>query len=478
MLLIGILCFTLFGFSPELVQGASAPIVQADYKVMNQRATVTYQVHSKYKITNVKYLRGYYRNTNHTNWTKKAKDITGKSSFTVKQAGDYSILATNSKGTKTIYNFKVTLEFRAAWIAYYDFSSSKGMNQTEFTNYINHMFDQVVAKNMNAVVVHVRPFSDAMYPSKYFPWSVYASGAQGVSPGYDPLAIMVDAAHKKGLEFHAWLNPYRISSASADVNTLSSNHPARKWRQDGNTKTSRNVLEFSGKLYYNPATTEVQNLIVNGIKEIVSNYDVDGIHFDDYFYPDLYVSDYTKNFDAPEYELYKNKQVAAKKSYMSIANWRRNNVNKLLKKIYSSIKAIDNTVEFGVSPGGYLDYLTMDDRNYVDFPTWMSKEGYLDYICPQIYWSFDEWNKFPFTNTVNRWLEYRTSSHVKVYLGIGVYKLGITTEPGWDDPDILKNMILTGRTTKKIDGYLFFDYADLIQPANQTAIQNLVSVLN
>ncbi|MBO4504865.1 MAG: family 10 glycosylhydrolase, partial [Lachnospiraceae bacterium] len=193
-------------------------------------------------------------------------------------------------------------EFRAVWIAYYDFGVSHYSNAADFTTYVNEMFDNAVALGMNAVVVHVRPFSDAMYKSSYFPWSSYASGKQGVDPGYDPLAIMVEEAHARDLEIHAWLNPYRITAkytlTEEEKNAtplmqktllakrlLSKKNPARKWLSNKKTSDDRRVIAYQAQLYYNPAIAEVRKLIVNGVKEIVENYDVDGIHFDDYFYP-------------------------------------------------------------------------------------------------------------------------------------------------------------------------------------------------
>ena len=128
---------------------------------------------------------------------------------------------------------------------------------------------------MNAVVVQVRPFGDAMYPSKYFPWSKYVSGKQGVNPGYDPLKYMVEKAHALGLEFHAWINPYRVANDTTDITSLSVKNKARIWLTDDKTSNDRNVLIFDGGIYYNPAKSAVRTLIADGVKEIIENYDVD-----------------------------------------------------------------------------------------------------------------------------------------------------------------------------------------------------------
>ena len=131
---------------------------------------------------------------------------------------------------------------------------------------------------MNSIIVHVRPCGDGMYKSKYVPWSKCISGKQGKNPGYDPLKIMTQVAHANGMKIEAWINPYRVASGSTNYKKLSTKNPARKWHNK--KKTRRNVLAYKGSLYYNPAKAQVRNLIVNGVKEIVENYDVDGIHMD------------------------------------------------------------------------------------------------------------------------------------------------------------------------------------------------------
>ena len=176
-------------------------------------------------------------------------------------------------------------EMKAVWISYLEFGGAKisKMSKKSFCTYIDKMFTNAKNLGLNTVIVQIRPSGDALYKSSYFPWSAYASGKQGKSPGYDPLAYMVKAAHTKGLKFHAWLNPYRVTTTGTNVKALSSNNQARKWRGSSSSSKKRNVLSFNGALYYNPAKSDVQNLIVKGVKEIVQKYDVDGVHFDDYF---------------------------------------------------------------------------------------------------------------------------------------------------------------------------------------------------
>lgn len=497
MLLAAIIIFNLSGVTAEAKSTSKSdkievkteekdikPVIEAAYTRHNGTATVTWTVTSSKEIVSVKYLKGNYKSVKNTKWDTKAKDITRKQSFRVKKAGTYSLMAEDSAGRRCICRIEVEPEFRAVWIAYYDFDPSETPTEADFTEKINTMFDNCVEAGMNAVMVHVRPFGDAMYPSAYFPWSRYASGTQGVDPGYDPLKIMVQAAHDRKLEFHAWLNPYRVTSSTTDVSYLSKDNKARIWRTNDKTGDDRNVLAYGKQLYFNPAKSAVRKLIINGIKEIVKNYEVDGIHFDDYFYPDWLgdwpqVSGYDKVFDYVEYEEYAAKRKAAGKKAMDIVEWRQENVNKLIRGIYKAIKEINPEVQFGISPGGFLDYLIAENRYYVDFPTWMSTPGYIDYICPQLYWSFDSKNIYPYDETLDRWLEYRVLDSVEVYSGLGLYKATMgnsgssDVDSQWGEKDIIARMIKKGRQTKAVGGYIVFDYADLISRVNADTVSEM-----
>lgn len=427
----------------------------------------------------VKYLEGAHSISEKSEW-KTAPFFENKSTLLL-TPGKYSFLLTDNAGNSRVIienlgvipNVETDKELKAVWIAYLAFKSS-GYTKQEFTKHIETMFDDVVAMNMNAVVVHVRPFGDAMYESKYFPWSKYVSGKQGKNPGFDPLEIMVKEAHERGLEFHAWLNPYRITSSSTNVMDLSADNPARIYLTDQYKGNDRNVLTYDGKLYYNPASTQVQNLIVNGIKEIVENYDVDGIHFDDYFYPAL-GKNFTKIFDAQEYDEYARRQRINEKEALSIADWRRENVNKLVRKIYSAIKKIDSDVVFGISPGGFIDALKANDKYYVDFETWLGYDGYIDYLCPQLYWSNDH-SVYPFNDVLNRFINAATNPDVKLYVGVGAYKSGIKTEgtEWYQNENVLRNMIRYARSTGNVDGFIVYSYNYLISKKDHKAIKNML----
>lgn len=375
-------------------------------------------------------------------------------------------------------------EFNAVWISYLEFNDrlkdpvtgKAGFTETRFQSVVNEMFDNVIKLKMNSVVVQVRPFADAMYPSKYFPWSKYISGTQGVNPGFDPLAYMVKAAHERGLKFHAWINPYRITTGSTSVKKLSADNIARVWRTDKDKDNDRRVLSFGGSLYFNPSDIWVQDLIEGGVKEIVQNYDVDGIHFDDYFYPTL-GSNYKKNFDYKEYNEYKKWSKENDLPVEKIADWRRDNVNSLVESVYQAIKDTKPAVEFGISPGGFIDILQMDDRYYSDIKTWLSTPGYVDYICPQLYWSFSH-SKYPFDKILASWLEMKTNPEVKMYVGIAAYRAGSDLEKDWKkDPELLKKQVEYARGTGSVNGFIYFRYDFFYKKATQNGIKKLLETL-
>ena len=262
-------------------------------------------------------------------------------------------------------------ELRGVWISYLDWNRwPKDYNG--FKQAVDSSMDLCAQKGMNAVFVQVRPDGDAMYPSKYFPWSKFASGQQGKDPGYDPFAYVVQSAHARGLQVHAWINPFRITGYLNRYSDLSSSNPAIAWANDADPSNDRWVLVHQGEYYYNPAIPQVRQRIIDGVREVVEGYDVDGIHFDDYFYPNVNDEDVSLWFDKPEY--------LAGGASVGIADWRRDNVNQLVKGVYSTIKSVKPGVVFGVSPEGYLKNLRLNTRLFVDIDTWMTQPGYVDYI--------------------------------------------------------------------------------------------------
>ena len=261
---------------------------------------------------------------------------------------------------------KTKIEKRAIFISYIEYQDYlKGKNKQDITNEITKMIDNIKKYKFNMLILHVSPFSDAIYESKIFPSSSSIVNKEGEKLPIDVLSYFIEVAHKNNIELHAWINPYRISN-STDVTKLSFTNPAYKWLNTNNVK----VIENKG-IYYNPASSEVHDLIISGIEEIVKNYDVDGIHLDDYFYPDTTI-------DLENYQPFENT--------ISLTDYRLSNTNKLVKDIYDKIKSINNKVLFGISPEGNIE--NNYNNNYADVKKWISEKGYIDYIMPQLYYGF------------------------------------------------------------------------------------------
>lgn len=387
--------------------------------------------------------------------------------FEVENTEKEEIATDNDSSNSTKEELDDIDEVRAMWVSFLEFGAEK-KTEKQWQTFIDTTFDRCVEYKMNTIMFQVRPFSDAMYHSKLFPWSKYSSGKQGTSPGYDPFQYVVEAAHKRGLKIEAWINPYRVASGTTNVNDLSKDNPARKFRETKGKE--RYVLAFGGNLYYNPSIKEVQELIVSGVKEILDNYDVDGIHMDDYFYPSL-GSNYKTNFDAEEYK--------KATTNLSIADWRRNNVNTLVKSLYSTVKKKGEHIKFGISPAGNPSNLMDNTMYYVDIETWLSEEGYVDYICPQLYWSFDH-QVAPYDKMVNRWITLNKADIVDLYIGIPVYKAGDPSVDGkqWaSKTTILRDQIVYAREQEKVKGFAFFSYNSFQRKVAQEEVENLIDIL-
>lgn len=389
-----------------------------------------------------------------------------------------------SKGSDTVSGSAITVsgEMRAVWI-YYNEVKKKAVSYTKWKNFIDETFDTCKAKKMNTVILQVRPCADAMYPSKYYPWSSYATGTAGKNPGFDPLEYAVTAAHKRKLAIQAWVNPYRITLSSTKISSLPKGSIARKWATSSKKSERRNVLSVNGALYFNPASAAVQTLVVNGVKEIVKNYDVDGIHMDDYFYPSLGTTN-MKKFDYKEYQSYASSCKKNKETAKSLVEWRRQNVNKMVRKVYAAVKKIDKNCVFGISPAGNIDNLYSRTAYYSPVKTWMNSTKYIDYICPQLYWSFTH-KVAPYKKMVQKWTSLKRSSTVKMYIGLGAYRAGISAkeakaiaDPGWAKSNtILKRQVQYARSTKQVDGFCIFSYEAFTRASAKKEIANLVKIL-
>lgn len=364
-----------------------------------------------------------------------------------------------------------TDEVRAVWLSYLDLqsmllnSNDQSVGKAQFTKNIQQAFDNIRSIGLNTVIAQVRPFSDALYDSELFPWSYLAAGTEGKDPGFDPLQIMVEEAHSRGLRLEAWVNPYRVRNA-ANTCQVSAANPATAMLRSGD------AVQYNGAITYNPASKKAQQLIVDGVKEIVENYEVDGIHFDDYFYPTTDAA-----FDASSYAAYQ-----AAGGTKTLAAWRRQNVDDLVQAVYKAIKAIDPQVEFGISPQGNMD--NNYNKQYIDVEKWLTQDGYIDYICPQIYFGFQN-STCPYAETVEQWSEMITND-VALYVGLSPYKIGTEdTYAGsgrWEwanSGDILARMVQTARTDSQYQGFALFRYDSLFKPQSsvKAAVQEEIDSL-
>lgn len=369
---------------------------------------------------------------------------------------------------------------KGIWISYLEFEHMP-KDEIGFKTEVDKMFDRCKELGFNSVIVQVRPDSDAMYQSAYFPWSKFASGEQGVDPGYDPTAYMIDAAHKRELEFHAWINPYRVTGYLMSFKEVVDSNPAKAWLYDRDKTNDRWALLHDKFIYYNPAIPEVRELIINGVREIVTNYDIDGIHFDDYFYPTVDDNNSNLSFDKKEYE--------ASNSELSLPEWRRENVNMLVRDTYAAIKAIKKDVVFGISPMGNTEYLANDQTAFVDIEKWMSEPGYVDYIMPQLYWGFErresngEIATYAYENNLNTWVNLKKTGDVDLMIGLNLDNAGKDIEDGnklseWSSrDDILKRQIEKALETNEVSGYCFFRYDIFQEDSAQNEMYNFLPLL-
>ena len=357
------------------------------------------------------------------------------------------------------------------WIASIDnldFPSVRGLSAKQLKAELEDIIATVKKAGLNAVFFQVRPAADALYKSRLFPVSVYLTGRQGspLPEGFDPLEYMVRRCHEEGIELHAWLNPYRITLGSAakpnqDLASLCENHPARlhpEW-----------VVAYpDGKLYFNPAIAEVRDLIADGIREIVENYDVDGIHFDDYFYPYPLKSEK----DGTDIEYDDKKEYLESGTSLSLGDWRRENVNKLVKQCYEVIHSIRDDCSFGISPfaiwrnksadceeGMETNGLECYSALYADCVAWVDGE-YIDYICPQIYWKFDT-SVARFGVILDWYDKFMEGKKALLYVGHGLYRC---EDEGWQ-PDEIPKQLDYCKTKRNCSGSVYFGYDKLKKDA-------------
>ena len=346
---------------------------------------------------------------------------------------------------------------RGVWVSTVyniDYPSAQGLSADTLKSEADTILDNVAAMGLNTVFLQVRPSADALYPSEIFPWSRYVSGTTGQAPDgdFDVLAYWVEGAHNRGLQLHAWINPYRITKdGQSEWDALPDTSPAKQHPEW--------VVEYEDNYYFNPGLPAVQQLVVDGASEIVEKYDVDGIHLDDYFYPGTDFNDqatfarYGTDFD-------------------DIGDWRRDNVNTLIATLDKTLHEIDPTLSFGVSPSGIWDNKTDNPKGsdtngrssyreiYCDSVQWIQK-GTVDYICPQLYWEIG-YEIADFEVLVDWWQDVISTSDVALYIGIGAYRAA-EAQPGdvWYGTAELERQLALLDSSIDIQGEVYFSYSSL-----------------
>lgn len=342
-------------------------------------------------------------------------------------------------------------EFRAAWIATIgniDWPSQKGLSAEQQQAEFIQLITQLKVNGLNAVIVQIRPVADAFFPSPFEDWTRYLSGKQGVppSPYYDPLQFMIEECHKRCLEFHAWFNPYR-ALVDAAQNPNSAKHPTRthpEW-----------FVRYGGKLYFNPGLPTVQAYFTQVVLDVVKRYDIDAVHFDDYFYPYRIAG---QEFpDAAAYTQYGKG--------MSKDDWRRNNVNVLIENLSAEIKKEKAWVKFGISPFGVWRNASKDpegsrtnggqtnyDDLYADVLLWL-KKGWIDYVLPQLYWERGH-RAADYNTLIDWWAKHSYGRHV--YVGHGLYQVGVSQKACWRSFNEMDEQVALVRSTENVQGSAFY----------------------
>jgi uncharacterized lipoprotein YddW (UPF0748 family) len=347
-------------------------------------------------------------------------------------------------------SFAQQYEFRGVWIASVeniDWPLPKQFGVKEQKAEFISQLDMHQRNGMNAVIMQVRPATDALYPSPYEPWSQWLTGKQGKPPVpfYDPMEFTINESHKRGFEYHAWCNPYRAVMNVARSSLLAPNHITRihpEW-----------FVKYGNTLYFDPGNREGQDWVVKVMRDIVTRYDIDGLHMDDYFYP----------YKLPGKEFPDTASFRKYGAGMTKAEWRRSNVDSIILKLSTMIRETKPWVKFGISPFGIWRNEAQDPRGsatrgglanyddlFADILLWL-ENGWIDYVAPQIYWEFSH-SAAPYNTLLKWWNDNTFGRHC--YIGLGIYKAG--TSAAWRDKTLIPRQIDSLRTQENVQGAIYF----------------------
>lgn len=352
----------------------------------------------------------------------------------------------------SVYSQPRKREMRAAWIATVaniDWPSQRNLTTKQQRDEMRNMLDQLAANNINTIILQIRPTADAFYPSQLEPWSHWLTNGQGnrPTPYYDPLQFTIEEAHKRCMDVHVWLNPYRVTNGD-NINLLSKKHLYYK---------NRNLfLKYGGKYYFDPGLDETREFLNLVVEDIVSRYDVDAIHFDDYFYPYK-----VENEEFPDDATFK----AYPRGYTNKSDWRRNNVNMVITELQNTIKSLKPWVEFGISPFGVWRNNDVDPKGsatkagvqnyddlYADILKWL-QEGSIDYVAPQLYWEIGK-KVADYKILIKWWSE--NSFNKNLYIGLYASALENPKAEAWKKPNEICRQLKMNEQYSNVDGAMFF----------------------
>ncbi|NLO69603.1 MAG: family 10 glycosylhydrolase [Porphyromonadaceae bacterium] len=346
-------------------------------------------------------------------------------------------------------------EMRAVWIATVaniDWPSKPGLTPTQQRTEMREMLDNLQKSGINAIVLQIRPTADSFYPSELEPWSYYLSGKQGQrpSPYYDPLQFIIEEAHKRCVEVHGWINPYRVTNMTGHINQLDRNHLYHKNR--------KLFVEYGGKYYFDPGLDETREFLNKVVSDIIMRYDIDALHFDDYFYPYP-----VAGRDFPDAETFRNNPRGFSPSRK--ADWRRNNVDMIIGELQKTIKDLKPWVQFGISPFGVWRNSNKDPKGsatragvtnyddlYADILKWL-REGTIDYVVPQLYWEIGK--QVADYKVLVKWWSDNTFGK-NLYIGLYASGLNTNSASAWRNGNELARQLKLNQSYPKVEGAVFF----------------------
>lgn len=377
-------------------------------------------------------------------------------------------------------------EVRGVWVSTVaNIDVPKGLPVKEYQDYLIKMIENIASYKINTIIFQVRPVSDAFYPSKLNPWSRYITGVEGQDPGFDVFEFVINEAKKHNIKVHAWMNPYRVSGATLEqlgktkeeyLESLAESNFAR-------LHPEHTILDGSGKILLSPSHPEVIDFVTKTIIEVAENYDVEAVHIDDYFYP------YAKIPEETEFDDYLKYRTSPEQS---LSDFRRMNVDKMIKNIHDELKKLlskkEKKVEFGISPfaiyrthssiveGGWdkgsfhsAGVLQCYEELYSDVYKWM-EEGWIDYVVPQVYFPFER-KDVTYHDLTKWWSERCAETHTKLYIGMGLYQMG--SNETWQNPEEINNQLSFNQNFENVAGTIFFTYHDLVKGDNEVKNQSL-----